>query len=460
MLWRFRERLEMTVVLKAVFAIVPSGVATFVRPGTIHHDDQPFGGVPGRSVQFASDLVPYRARCDVTFVGHAYSPQVRAETVMPIRLAVVRDSQSLLDKSLRVLGPRKGAGGTPEPFWRMALSYEHARGAVGQLNPVGNDSPNVIDPIEPARPGGYGPISPSWPARASLIKGVPHGAFEGAIWSLPDPTPWDYFQSAPADQQIEPLKGGELLVLEGLHPTIRELVTRLPREHAVARAIIARPGEAMVEREVPMVCDGLAVDGDSQHFSLTWRGHFEVIGGEPALRFIGIAAELAPDRQAPAADGVKREGQPAPAEPAGSGTVRHEPVDRVRAALLPAVPFEYRPPRAGQSNRDATPWGGRPLEPAPPPIPGEATVVADERTEVQRVLPAPPPVQEEARPVPPEPARAPMAPAMRSEPAVLLADIAGSSGVERLHDLTIHPDEVGRLLAAVHNRTAPGKLKG
>jgi hypothetical protein len=493
MLWRFRERLEMTVVLKAIFALVPSGVATFVRPGVIYADDQPFAGNPARSVQFASDLVPYRARCDVTFVGHAYSPQVRAESAMPIRLGIFRETQTLLDKSLRVLGPRKGAGGTPEPFWRMEVSYERARGAAGQLNPVGNDAPNIIDPAEPARPGCFGPISRYWPARKGLIHGVEKAAFEGTIWSLPDPMPWGYFQAAPAEQQIEPLKGGELLVLEGLHPTQRELVTRLPSERAAARAILARPGEALVEHDIPLLCDTLSIDGDAQQFALTWRGHFEVHGGEPALRFIGIAAELCSPGQPAAGEhaptDVALHTSPSQArsdEPLGSATVGHAPVDRARAALVPAMPFEYRPPRASPTASDATPWGGGPLRPVPAPTPGEATITVSNAVEIggstvglgahqhaeaaaKRPLPFAAGDSEhavkmkvgshlglpfEGPPLEPVPPMQMVEDETHSIPLADVAPVALTEGAqwpscEPMHDLDVRPEDVAELLAAL-----------
>ncbi len=497
MLWRFRERLEMTVVLKATFALVPSGVATFVRPGVIYTDDQPFAGNPARSVQFASDLVPYRARCDVTFVGHAYAPQIRAETVMPIRLGIFRESQPLLDKSLRVLGPRKGAGGTPEPFWRMQVSYERARGAAGQLNPVGSDSPNIIDPAEPARPGCFAPISRYWPTRKGLIHGIDKGAFEGSVWSLPDPMPWGYFQAAPAEQQIEPLKGGELLLLEGLHPTQRELLTRLPSERAAARAILARRGEPLVEHDIPLMCDTLSIDGDAQQFALTWRGHFEVHGGEPALRFIGIAAELSSPGQPAAGEhpaSVETAPHAAPSqarseEPAGSTTVRHAPVDRARAALAQSLPFEYRPPRASPTASDATPWGGGQLRPVPAPIPGEATITVSPSVEIggstvglgarqhaqaaaQRPLPFPAGGSEKAVGVKAStlglpfdgPPLAPVPPMQMVEDethSIPLADAAPAAppqgaqwpGVEPAHALDVRAEDVTELLAAIASRS-------
>lgn len=47
--------------------------------------------------------------------------------------------------------------------------------------------------------------------------------------------PWDYFQAAPRDQQIEPPRGGEWLVLDGVHPSLPRIQCRLPTQRCAAR---------------------------------------------------------------------------------------------------------------------------------------------------------------------------------------------------------------------------------
>ena len=73
-LWRFRGRLQLTVVVKSVFALVPDGAATHAGPGEIVAEDRTHGGHPSRSVEVAGDLAPYLTRCDVLFTGHAHAP--------------------------------------------------------------------------------------------------------------------------------------------------------------------------------------------------------------------------------------------------------------------------------------------------------------------------------------------------------------------------------------------------
>ena len=61
-LWRFRGRLQLTVVVKALFAIVPDGIATPAGPETIAPADRHRDNNPTRSLEVASDLPPYLAR--------------------------------------------------------------------------------------------------------------------------------------------------------------------------------------------------------------------------------------------------------------------------------------------------------------------------------------------------------------------------------------------------------------
>src|SRR5580693_4184233 len=55
-LWRLRGRLQLTVVVKAVFAVLPDGVATPAGPGEIVAEDRHAAGSVLRSVEAAGDL--------------------------------------------------------------------------------------------------------------------------------------------------------------------------------------------------------------------------------------------------------------------------------------------------------------------------------------------------------------------------------------------------------------------
>jgi hypothetical protein len=292
-LWRFRGRLRLTVVVKALFAVVPDGVATPAGPGAVLAKDRYRDGNPARSTEATHDLAPYLARCDVLFTGHAYAPGGRAPAGS-VRLGLARDGRLLLDKTLHVFGDRAPAapGGAPEPFTRIPIVYEKALGGLGELNPVGTEAPNLVDPTDARRAAGFGPISRYWPVRRRLLGKVDAKALEAPVAEIPEAMPWEYFQAAPSDQQIEHLHGGEWLVLDGLHPTLARVQTRLAAVRGAARVALQQPGAPAVEQAVDLACDTLAIDGDRQTFSLTWRGACEVPEGEAAPASLAILAAL------------------------------------------------------------------------------------------------------------------------------------------------------------------------
>jgi hypothetical protein len=384
-LWRFQGRLALTVVVKASFSLVRDGIATPAHPGEILAEDRPFDGLPSRSVQTASDLAPSLARCDVTFVGHAHPSGGRAAPAAAVRLGVFRGARPLLDKVVHVFGDRKA--GAPEPFTRMPLVYERALGGPGQPNPVGVEAPNLVDPGDPRKPAGFGPISRLWPSRRRLLGKIDRRSLERPIAELPDAMPWDYFQAAPPDQQIEHLRGGEWLVLDGLHPSWPRVQTQLPPVRGAARVLSHGPGTPPAEHAVELVCDTLAIDGDRQLVSLVWRGHHEIAGGEPSLPSLRVAAALelpgAPIEWTRFSAGalhsanVPSHGEQS-ANVGGSRdtTAALRAEQEARLAQQPVAPFALAPAGASSTpqHHDATPWGASPLLPPPMAAAGEATV--------------------------------------------------------------------------------------
>ena len=140
----------------------------------------------------------------------------------------------MLDKTILV---RDGAG-----FQRKPIIYEHAFGGAGVVdNPLGvgetpgDGVPTLFDPRDPRRPAGFGPIARAWPARKRLLGATPRRALEGPVAEIPSPFDWSYFQAAPVDQRTDFLGGDEWIVLEGLHPALPLLRTRLPGVRGMAR---------------------------------------------------------------------------------------------------------------------------------------------------------------------------------------------------------------------------------
>ncbi len=351
----------MTVIAKATFQLVPGRPMTPTEPVALARADHHFDRSPLKSVETASDVVPYRPACDVTLVGHAYAPQGRPVPAASVHIGVFRGREPLLDKTLHVFGDRLVQGGAPsapQPFQRMPLTYERA--AASAENPVGigvgsGKLPNLVDPRGAAILAGFGPISRYWRQRKGLVKDE-RVRFDQDLVELGDAFPWEFFQAAPPDQCIDFLRGDEWLVLDGMHPALPRLQSQLPG--ARASALIATYGGEPSVRGLALVADTLAIDADRGVASVVWRARFPIQSAEalPHLR-AAVAVELAnrpivwPDllaMPAPMAAMAGAPKRPAAPQPGSGATAYLDPND---AELeLPATPFEA-PPRTHPSPR-------------------------------------------------------------------------------------------------------------
>ncbi|AUX27235.1 uncharacterized protein SOCEGT47_078180 [Sorangium cellulosum] len=289
--WRSRDQLRVTVIVKATFAFAADAVMPRVEPqkvlrGEVHH-----GGNPGRSVRLTSDLAPHLERADVLFTGHAHAPAPGTPVQsLPVRLAISDEGGPLLEKEL-VVQDRAG-------FQRMPIVYERAvRGENDQENFLGVPATgdpaeveaNVLDPREPARPAGFGPIARAWPARRRLLGSTPRKALDAPIAEIPDAFEWAYFQAAPPDQRMRYLRGDEWIELHGLHPTLPRLRTRLPEARGRARIHGLSSAGVSEGQPLDLNADTLRIDGDEQRCTLVFRGSFPV-PDEAALAAVFVVA--------------------------------------------------------------------------------------------------------------------------------------------------------------------------
>lgn len=283
--WRFKGELRMTAIVKATFALAPDATMPRIEPQPIFRDDVHHAKNQMRSLVFASDLVPFKRRADVLFTGYAYAPGGSARSAS-VRLAVASGDRVLLDKTIQV---RKAGA-----FDRIPLLYEHALGGLGHPeNPYGeereSDDLHLFDPADPERVAGLGPLSPAMGARARRRGPAPLPAFGASPVQIPEAFDFDFFQAAPADQQIAYLRGDEWVLLEGLHPTLPRVCTCLPGARAVARIHGLSQHGLPEGQPLGLSADGLHVSGEEGRCSLTWRGTF-VLPNEAALGAARIAA--------------------------------------------------------------------------------------------------------------------------------------------------------------------------
>jgi uncharacterized protein YjbI with pentapeptide repeats len=268
MAWRYRGRLYVTVIAKATFALLHDAPMRLVEPQPIHRAEVHHGKHPGRSVRYASDLVPRLDRVDVVFTGHAHVPGSPRQRIT-VQLSVFDGQRRALDKELVVSDP----GG----FQRMPLVYERAVGGIGsQANPLGVNEPTIVDPLDPKRPGCFGPIGRGWPSRRRLLGSTPRGALDAPIVELPDDFAFAYFQAAPTDQQLTSIRGDEWLLLGGLHPSMTIIRTRLPNAYAAARIHGLSAAGVPEGSELALRLDTIQIDGDEQWCTLVFRRAFEV----------------------------------------------------------------------------------------------------------------------------------------------------------------------------------------
>ncbi|WP_437552727.1 DUF2169 domain-containing protein [Sorangium sp. So ce367] len=289
--WRTQGQRYITIIVKASFAFTPGAAMWRTEPQEILRAEVHHGKNPARSVRFTGDLAPYLGRADVLFTGDAHAPEGAHVECLPVRLAVFGAGGCALDKRLLVRDKK--------PFQRMPLVYEKAaRGANGWENPFGIDASDgearVLDPQDPARPAGLGPIARAWPVRKRLLGKTRRETLEGPNAEIPAGFDWSYFQAAPPDQRIDYLRGDEWIVLENLHPAARRLEMRLPRARGVARIHGLAAPPATGGDVIELNADTLRIDGAEQRCTVVWRQIVPVPDGH-ALAAVRIAAGVAVD---------------------------------------------------------------------------------------------------------------------------------------------------------------------
>ncbi len=239
--------------MKVSYRLRPSGLATPMAPLPLFEDRERDPSRPGPPAT-ASDLAPIKARADVLVSGRAH-PQGPDKARTIVEIGVARGADVLLFKRL-VVGTGRLAPG--------------AR-SVGAASPSGGHAP-------PREPVATGPLAPRSPSRAAFL---PAGfsmeeAMPAPPFALPPGFDVRFFQSAPQDQWMDYLRGGEHLRLTGLHPELPVVTCRLPALHAFAK--LRGPGAD--NKPVPLVGDTLWVDMDALVACVTYRGSVSVEGAE------------------------------------------------------------------------------------------------------------------------------------------------------------------------------------
>jgi hypothetical protein len=292
-----RERL--VVVAKGTFVFPPQDSELHLADeqlALVFADE--FYGEPGLSpMRRESEFAPVKPRCDVLVLGSAHAPGGRPTDRVRVGLRVGR-----FVKGFDVVGERVWDGGgptPPRPFVQQPIHYGVAYGGVDvdpdqperqetyTPNPVGvgyyplsrgtalagKPLPNTeeIGSAAPApdgqyRPMAFGPVGRNFDPRFRLAGTYDQRWMDETFPFLPADFNPQYFQSAPADQQIDHPIGGEDVNLLNLTPEGRTNF-RLPLGEVPVEF-----STATYERhEVVAILDTIVIEPDERRVTLAWR---------------------------------------------------------------------------------------------------------------------------------------------------------------------------------------------
>lgn len=299
--WRAGGKPSATIIAKATFVPGAGGaLALATDPDPVALRDEHFERSPTRSVEEASDLAPPLPRGEVLLRGVAHATGGSRSVV---RLVVARAGTASMDRRVVVRGDDARPG---EPLL-VPLTYENAIGGAGHaLNPVGRGAPLLVDPIEPATPGSFGPIARAWRARTSLLGADQRRGLSGPTWTL-DGVPPEYFHAAPLRQRIEGFfTCDEEIWIDGVSANGARIHWRLPGLRAEARVLLADAAHTPIE----LRADTLKIDATKRRVHMVWRGSVALGGDDERIVVaVGIAPlgepiawpDVAPDEPADAA---------------------------------------------------------------------------------------------------------------------------------------------------------------
>jgi hypothetical protein len=291
------------VAIKATFEIPQDGEAPTLAEAQVPLTQaDEFTGEPGQSATlYETDYAHRKPFCDVLLNGSAYAPGGRPQDKVRVALQV-----GAMSKAFNVVGDRRwersllSLNPTPSrPFVKMPITYDRAYGGADQApgnpykiktytkNPVGvgyypystgkhlfgKPLPNTEEIGKPIKsesgkylPMSFGPIGRNFQTRIPYAGTYNQAWLDNVAPFWPQDFDYRYFQSAPVDQQIPHLKGGEPVVLQNL--TSGGLTRfQIPRI-TVPVIFVPYHGEDIIAETL---MDTIVIEPDLQRFMLIWR---------------------------------------------------------------------------------------------------------------------------------------------------------------------------------------------
>lgn len=387
-----RQELRVTVIAKLA---VDLSTGRVVAAPPIACEDEPDRDAPMGAISAANDLAPRKPACDVTLVGRARTLGEQPADALPVRFAVYRGNAALLRKAILAVAPPR-ADGAHAPVASAPIGWSRALGGEGMpSNPIGSRSPSVFlldvhGRPSNTEPGGLGPIPISWPARRDRLDEATRRGLAAVVSPIPDDVDWGAFLSAPRDQQVPYLLGGEWVLVDGVSRALPRVQMQLPTLRA--RALVACGSAASVESVTGFALswDTLAIDTERLVAHVVLRGDVAVPSSptESLLRRCeGLAIHVkfgAANDEIPPKEEIFAAVNRAPALCKAirnlketQGLSRDEHASAARGAMIPfAAAASADGPRVSRPAAEPPPW----LQPAstqPAPPPGRTPITAD-----------------------------------------------------------------------------------
>ena len=381
-LWRSHGVLRATAIVKAAFAFVDQDYARQIDARAVGQKDRHVDSNPRRSTYESFEMAPYVPGVGVTLVGVAHAPPGQTTSSMSVRLGIYEGSTPILEKTIHVFGERtRDDPRVSKPLGTMPLVFERAIG--GRYNLAGSPLHNLVSPTDPSKPACFAPIPLAW--RALGGRGLDPAVLKALPIEIPPGFDFEFFRSAPPDQRLDVLRGGEWILLDGMSARAPRIETRIPRVHARARFEVRGPNGWSAPSEIDLTLDTLAIDAEEELLTVLFRGNATIDESATDVLFhAGIGFRDAPlvfPPRAPGdvASGTHPSGSRSPGMPLSSTQLpeSHRPasegggafqtvagtLDQIISSRGPALPFQPAP-EAPRSQPDAaraipaTPWDG------------------------------------------------------------------------------------------------------
>jgi hypothetical protein len=297
-------REQLVTVAKLSWAVSPDGIVALLHPPAPVRFSGTRRDGAGSSLLYPDDLVQFRPGTDVVMIGTAHPPPKDRGTSMDVTLRVGNKSEVVIDKTVRVYGPRvwqKGltgvAPGPPAALVPTPLIYESSYGGhddsvesddqpYDHRNPVGTGvaadpatllgehAPAIEHPDHPLRsrhpaPACFGPIPSHWEPLVS------HGGTYDDAWQRERapirPLDFDprFDGCAPDDQHAEaPLVGDEIYEVRGVLESGKVWRFQLPLYRPT---FFAKRRDREDDEKLSTHLDTVLIDADEGTVELTWR---------------------------------------------------------------------------------------------------------------------------------------------------------------------------------------------